>query len=360
MRGVAPRSRSHKSQTSGARRRCGQRWAGVTRSAAKWAFHGRLVPLRHVTTRHARRGNCSAIARTARAFVIPLAEDGQMRRDPEGVGKLGAVEVLTQRPVVPEFRIAQHRRDLHAAGPHLPHQRERQAPFLLEAHRRGDSRTLPRVWRQPLLGHIQGRAQHPRAHARPQRRGDRDLTVGDLAQACRNTGAPRRPSVDPASENSSRRESRRRSRSWITARSCRQTRSALHGACGNEVLERLIGARIGHALEHRAHRLAPAVAQQPEQIATEGTALRHVREADLERLEPRRSSGRATPARCAAVATAPRRQRTEVRERSTRSLISVPVRSRSESADLTKRVRFQCLSRPVCPSGRQNKAITTN
>ena len=257
-----------------------------------------------------------------------------MRRDPEGVGKLGAVEVLTQRPVVPEFRIAQHRRDLHAAGPHLPHQRERQAPFLLEAHRRGDSRTLPRVGRQPLLGHIQGRAQHPRAHARPQRRGDRDLTVGDLAQGAAILA-------------------RDGDRASTLLRKTRPVENQDAGALGdhrselppdavgtprrvgNEVLERLIGARIGHALEHRAHRLAPAVAQQPEQIATEGTALRHVREADLERLEPRaqaveprRRVARQSRQHRGAAYRSPRR--------STRSLISVPVRSRSESADLTK------------------------
>ena len=58
------------------------------------------------------------------------------------------------------------------------------------------------------------------------------------------------------------------------------------GRMRDEVLKRLIRARIGDALEHRAHRLAPTVAQQPEQIATKRAALRDVREADLERLEP--------------------------------------------------------------------------
>ena len=42
-----------------------QSCAGVTRSAAKCAAHGRFVPLRHVTRRHARAGSAAAIARTA-------------------------------------------------------------------------------------------------------------------------------------------------------------------------------------------------------------------------------------------------------------------------------------------------------
>ena len=52
------------------------------------------------------------------------------------------------------------------------------------------------------------------------------------------------------------------------------------------MLERLIRARIADALQHRAHRFAAAVAQQPEQVAAKRAALRDVREAHLERLEP--------------------------------------------------------------------------
>jgi hypothetical protein len=54
----------------------------------------------------------------------------------------------------------------------------------------------------------------------------------------------------------------------------------------DEVLERLIGPRIADAFEHRAHRFASTVAQQPQQIPAKRPALRDVREADLERLEP--------------------------------------------------------------------------
>ena len=51
--GPSPRSQS--SQISGASRRCRQSVAGVTRSAAKSAAHGGLVPLRHATRCHAAR-----------------------------------------------------------------------------------------------------------------------------------------------------------------------------------------------------------------------------------------------------------------------------------------------------------------
>ena len=56
---------------------------------------------------------------------------------------------------------------------------------------------------------------------------------------------------------------------------------------GDEVLKGLIGTGIADALEHRAHRLPTTVAQQTEQIPSKGAALRDVREANLERLEPR-------------------------------------------------------------------------
>ena len=55
----------------------------------------------------------------------------------------------------------------------------------------------------------------------------------------------------------------------------------------DEMLKRLIGPRIGDALEHRAHRLAATVAEQPQQVPTKRPALRDMPEAHFERLEPR-------------------------------------------------------------------------
>jgi hypothetical protein len=84
--------------------------------------------------------------------------------------------------VVADFRIPEHRGDLKPGRADLPQQRERQAPFLLEPQARGNPRAFARLGRQPLLGHGQRRAQHPGAHAGPQRHGHRDLAVGDVAQ----------------------------------------------------------------------------------------------------------------------------------------------------------------------------------
>src|SRR4030095_17056453 len=65
VRGVAPRSCSHRSQISGASRRSRQSLAGVTRTAANRPAHRRFVPLRQVTRRQARAGKANANARTA-------------------------------------------------------------------------------------------------------------------------------------------------------------------------------------------------------------------------------------------------------------------------------------------------------
>ena len=65
VRGVAPRSRSQQQPDLGREPAVRQSWAGVTRSAAKRAAHGRFVPLRHVTMRQARAGSGAAMARTA-------------------------------------------------------------------------------------------------------------------------------------------------------------------------------------------------------------------------------------------------------------------------------------------------------
>src|SRR5262245_60565362 len=88
-----------------------------------------------------------------------------------------------------------------------------------------------------------------------------------------------------------------------------------------EMLKRLIGAGVVNALPHRAHRLAPTVAQQPGQIPAKRAALRDVSERALERLEPRAQT--IEPRRCIARqqhrASAYRNG-----DRSTRRLTSIP------------------------------------
>jgi hypothetical protein len=55
---------------------------------------------------------------------------------------------------------------------------------------------------------------------------------------------------------------------------------------GNEMLKALVGNRVGDAGQHRLHRLAIAVAEQPVHIRPQREPLRAMAEAALKRLEP--------------------------------------------------------------------------
>ena len=55
---------------------------------------------------------------------------------------------------------------------------------------------------------------------------------------------------------------------------------------GDEMLERLVGAGVADACQHRAHRLAATVAQQAQQIPTKRPALGGMPKAGLEGTEP--------------------------------------------------------------------------
>ena len=239
-----------------------------------------------------------------------------------------------QRGVVAKFGIAEHGGDLEARRADLAQQREREPPFLLEPQRRRNLRALSRLGRQPRLGQIQRGAEHPRLHARPQRRGHGDLAIGDLAQG---------PAVLPGDRH--RASALLRKAGPVEnqhARALGDRRAQLPPqALGaprrmrDEMLERLIRPRIGDALEHRAHRLAATVAEQAEQVATKGAALRDVTEAHLERLEP--VAQLIEPRR--SVARQSRQHRATAYRtcgKSTRANPSISCQSRNEMADLTK------------------------
>ena len=177
-------------------------------------------------------------------------------------------------------------RDLQSGGAGLPQQGERQPPLLLKPHRRGDFRALPRVGRQPVVGQIQRRAQHPRANTGPQRRRHRDLTIRDFAQ--RAAVLARDADRLRALFGKARRVENQH------AFAVRDHRSQLPPDAGDiprrvadEMLNGLIGTRVVDTLEHRAHRLPATVAEQTEQVASKGATLRQVTEARFERLEPR-------------------------------------------------------------------------
>ena len=134
------------------------------------------MPLRHVTRRHARAGSAAAIAphrfgaaavgRAAGASAGGRARRGRaaarprrgvprktvsVDETPSAYGSCSAMQRAAQRRVVAEFGIAEHRGHGEAGRADLSQQRQRQAPFLLEPHRRAES----------------GRAAVPRASATP-------------------------------------------------------------------------------------------------------------------------------------------------------------------------------------------------
>ena len=174
MRGVRPRSCSHKSHTSGASRRLRHSLAGVTRRAANRAAHGRLVPLRQVTRRQAQDGNARATARTVRGPRVVhqhqlrarsararagrnmnrgrATKHRQVARDPERIRQLPPdAACAATRGDIPEYPGVRHdssHAQTRAAG--ASNQRERLAPFLLK--RRVGSEGWP-----PLAG------PHPRS-----------------------------------------------------------------------------------------------------------------------------------------------------------------------------------------------------
>jgi hypothetical protein len=89
---------------------------------------------------------------------------------------------LAQCRVVAELGIGDDRGHRKATGAHLLQQRQGQAPLFLETDRRRNPSTLALIERQPCLGQIQARADHPRATTGPERRSDGYLTIRRLAQ----------------------------------------------------------------------------------------------------------------------------------------------------------------------------------
>ena len=213
-------------------------------------------------------------------------EDGERRRDAQGVRQLRAVQGAPQRRTLAELRIAEHRRHGDPARADLPQQRERQLPLRLPAdtRRNAGARALRRASATTRAGTRPRPASTPGppSTTRPSPRSGSWRSC----RARRSTAARRRPSAAPASGKLVPSRMRMPVRSGIVARRCRQTALGRPRRIGDEMLEGLIRARIAHALQHRAHRFAAAVAEQPEQIPAKRAALRDVREAHLERLEP--------------------------------------------------------------------------
>ena len=101
---------------------------------------------------------------------------------------------------------------------------------------------------------------------------------------------------------------------------------------GDEMLEALVGRRIRQPREHRLHRLARAIAQQPGGVVPERHGLRAMAEARRERREP---SHQALQHRGRVVVE---HRDAAYRKRSKRTMSSkvITASSMNESRDLTK------------------------
>ena len=214
-----PRPRSHSSQTSGASRRCRQSVAGVTRSAAKSASHGGLVPLRHATRRHARGRQRVAERADADGLLIGPAPAAiarrRLRRDrcaasgvprntvsvgemPKRIRQPQPMQRLADRAVVAVFGIGDHRRQRHAGRPRAAHQRQGQPPFLLKRRRSRESappRAAPDRSSTPRADTAR-RPSATRAGPSTARRSPR-LGNSPPCPGRRSTAAPRRPNAGP-------------------------------------------------------------------------------------------------------------------------------------------------------------------
>ena len=186
---------------------------------------------------------------------------------------------------IAKLRIGQHAGDGEAAGAHLPEQGERLAPLRLQPDTPGKPRPIAGGVGQPRLGHIERGPQQVGAQPGPQRRGDRHLAIGDF---------PHGPTVLAGHPD--------RGRPWLgETRASEDHQPFAFGQhrpqaapdavgtprrIGDEVLERLIAPGIGPPRQHRFHRLARAVAEQPLDVPAQRQLLCAMAEARLEGLEP--------------------------------------------------------------------------
>ena len=190
-----------------------------------------------------------------------------------------------QRRHIAELGIAEHGGDREAGGAHLPQQPQSMAPFLLKLDRRRNPRPLALGGCQPRVREIQRCAQTPRANAGPERHRRGDLAIGDLAQraAVLSGRADRRRTLlgkTGAVEN--------QDAAAFGNDRAQATPDPLGVPRGmrDEMLKRLVRDRLGDARQHRLHRLALAVAEDPLHIGPQRQQLRAMAKAAFELLQP--------------------------------------------------------------------------
>jgi len=191
----------------------------------------------------------------------------------------------TQRGAVAELGVDHCGGDRDAGGAHLSQQRQRLAPLFAKRERRGNAPPDPPEGGEPGFRQIQLRADEPRLRPGPQRRGDGDLVVADLAQR------PRILAVDPHRRGALLGKARAVEHQHAFAGWNRCPQSAPHGLRtprrrGDEVLQRLVAARVAQPLPHRLHRLATAVAQRALHVPAQAAPLGAPAEIVFEDFQP--------------------------------------------------------------------------
>ena len=193
---------------------------------------------------------------------------------------------LADRGVVAVFGIGDHGRQRHAGRPRPADQRQGQAPLFLKPDGRRDlSRRAPGAVGRPRLRQIQQRAHRPRPLPRPERGGDGHLAIGHLAEGA--AVLPRHADRMRAGFGEARFVEDQNPRARRDhAPQTPPDRLGIPRRMRDEVLERLVRRRLADPLEHRRHRLARAVAEQPLDILPQRHVLRAMAKAVLELIEP--------------------------------------------------------------------------
>ena len=198
---------------------------------------------------------------------------------------------LPDGAVVPVFGVGDDGGQRHAGRPRAAHQRQGEAPFLLKRDGRGNPRRRARA--SDRVVHASGRySKAPMGHARcPVQSAAvtatwQFATLPSAPQYCRAT--PTECGPDFGKLVSSR--IRIPVRSGMTAPQTPPHDLGIPRRMRDEVLERLVRRRLADPLEHRRHRLARAVAQQPVDILAQRHVLRAMAEAVQGLFRPSRAA----------------------------------------------------------------------
>ena len=233
--------------------------------------------------------------------------------------------------IVAKLGIGEHGGHREATRAHLPQQRQRLAPFCLEADARRDARLLAGRVGDPFFGQIERSAEQVCPNPGPERRRDGDLTIGDLPQRA-TVLARDTDRLPPLFRETGAVEDQHSLVFGNQRAQLAPDAFGIPGPIGNEVLEGLIRAGIGDARQHRFHRLARAVAEESLHVPSQREYLRAMAEACLERFEPRHQSSQLVHR----AAVGHRDGAYRIRAKSTMSSNQITRESVRKSNDLTK------------------------